>query len=134
MATQIVHSLFDNGPKICKDCHRMLPKDCTDEVCPACKERELFSKVKDFIRENDVTEFDVADHFEIPLHKVKSWIREGRIQYKELHTPTIESLHCQQCGEPIAFGTLCPKCQRKLSSSGSVTIPSSSHDNRFRYL
>ena len=56
MATQIVHSLFDNGPKICKDCHRMLPKDYTDEVCPACKERELFSKVKDFIRENDVTE------------------------------------------------------------------------------
>lgn len=134
MATKLTQSLFDNGPKLCKDCHRILPKDYADEICPACKERELFSQVKEFIRENDVTEFDVAYHFDIPLHKVKGWIREGRIQYKDLHIPTIESLHCQQCGEPIFFGTFCPKCQRKVSSSGSTTVTTKEHDNRFRYL
>ncbi len=134
MATRFAQSLFDNSPKICKECHRILPKDYTEEICPACKERELFSKVKDFIRENDVTEFDVAEHFQIPLHKVKGWIREGRIQYKELHTSSIVSLHCQQCGEPIAFGTLCPKCQRKVSTSGSAVATTKDHDNRFRYL
>lgn len=134
MAERIIRSLFDNEQNTCAICHRILQKDYPDELCPACKEQELFSRVKDYIRANDVTEFDVADHFEIPLHKVKGWIREGRIEYKELHTPALINLHCQICGEPIQFGTLCSKCQRKSNTSGSARVNTDTVSERFRYL
>lgn len=120
--------------KLCSDCRRALPQSYTDDICPACKERALFSEVKDYIRANDVNEFDVANHFSIPLHKVKGWIREGRIEYKELSSPTIESMHCQKCGTPIRFGTLCPKCQRKSNTSGNATFSLGDEIDRFHYL
>lgn len=135
MGERIVRSLFDPEARACEYCRRTLPKDYTDTICPNCKENELFSRVKDYIRANDVTEFQVADHFEIPLSKVKGWIREGRIEYKELHTPALINLHCQHCGEPIQFGTLCSKCQRKANTKGSTGhAPSGNADEKFRFL
>ena len=134
METSNSKSLFVNDIKVCKECHRDLKPDYTEEICPACKERLLFSRVKDYIRENDVNEFQVAQHFEIPLFKVKGWIREGRIQYKELQTPTVESLHCKECGEPISFGSLCRKCLRKSNISGNALFTSPEEEERFRFL
>ena len=134
METSNSKSLFVNDIKVCKECHRDLKPDYTEEICPACKERLLFSRVKDYIRENDVNEFQVAQHFEIPLFKVKEWIREGRIQYKELQTPTVESLHCKECGEPISFGSLCSKCLRKSNISGNALFTSPEEEERFRFL
>ncbi|MCI8634058.1 MAG: hypothetical protein HFJ05_00420 [Eubacterium sp.] len=134
METSNSKSLFVNDIKVCKECHRDLKPDYTEEICPACKERLLFSRVKDYIRENDVNEFQVAQHFEIPLFKVKGWIREGRIQYKELQTPTVESLHCKECGEPISFGSLCSKCLRKSNISGNALFTSPEEEERFRFL
>ena len=133
MATLNSKSLFDSGIKACKECHRDLKPEYPEDTCPACKERMLFSRVKDFIRENDVTEFQVAEHFEIPLFKVKGWIREGRIQYKDVQTPTLETLHCTECGEPITFGSLCSKCLRKSNISGNA-FSSDEEDVRFRFL
>ena len=57
-------------------------------------------------------ELDVAEHFDIPIAKVRKWIREGRIQYKGEAGKTISSIYCQICGKPIEFGTLCPECHR----------------------
>lgn len=82
-----------------------------DEICPECKDLNLFAEVKDYIRENDVKEIDVADHFGIPVAKVRRWIREGRIQYKE--GEHITPIHCQVCGKTIDFGAVCPECRRK---------------------
>lgn len=134
MATHYPVSLFDADTKVCKECHRNLGKNYPGDICPACKERVLFSQVKDYIRENDVNEFEVAKHFEIPLNKVKGWIREGRIEYKELNRPTVESLHCQECGEPITFGSLCTKCLRKANISGNAATTFEDVDERFRFL
>lgn len=135
MATHIATSLFDNGIRNCKECRRDLPDDYLEDVCPACKERILFSNVKEFIRENDVTEFDVAKEFNIPLFKVKGWIREGRIEYKELQQPAMKNLHCQKCGKEISFGSLCTECLRKANISGSAALmPNSSDEEKFRFL
>jgi RNA polymerase subunit RPABC4/transcription elongation factor Spt4 len=98
--------------KYCKQCQRSLPEFYEDELCPSCKEANLFAEVKDFIRSNDVKETDVAEHFDIPVGKVRKWIREGRIQYRGKNGETISSVHCQICGKPIDFGTLCPECHR----------------------
>ena len=51
MATQKAESLFEHSESVCKECRRNLPPDYPGEVCPACKERILFSQVKDFILE-----------------------------------------------------------------------------------
>ena len=134
METPNSKSLFANDIKVCKECRRDLQPNYQEDICPACKERLLFSRVKDYIRENDVNEFQVAQHFEIPLFKVKGWIREGRIQYKELQTPTVEALHCKECGEPISFGFLCSKCLRKANISGNATFISKEEEERIRFL
>ena len=134
MNHHVSEALFANDVDGCKECHRTLPKNYTEDICPACKERLLFSKVKEYIRTNDVTEYDVAKEFGIPLMKVKGWIREGRIEYKELHNPTLENLHCQEYGKSISFGSLCPDCLRKANLSGSATYSFENADQRFRFL
>lgn len=134
MATRLTESLFDNNHKVCSECHRDLPKDYPDTTCPACKERILFSKVKDFIRANDVTEFDVAKEFDIPIFKVKGWIREGRIEYKDLQPKTMKNLHCQHCGKSISFGSLCTECLRKSNISGNAAFPFGTEEEKFRFL
>ena len=128
------HYLFD-APRECKDCRRPLPKDYTGDICPRCKERDLFSRVKEYIRANDVTEYMVAEEFKIPLSKVKHWIREGRIEYKELASkPKIEAMHCVKCGTPIQFGSICSQCHRKSKMSGATTYALKDKDERFHTL
>lgn len=98
--------------KTCAQCGRYLDERYPDEICPTCAEMNLFAEVKEYIRENDVRETDVAEKFDIPVSKVRGWIREGRIQYKGTGANTISSVHCQICNKPIDFGTLCPECHR----------------------
>lgn len=69
--------------RYCKNCGRVLSPTYEAELCPTCEENQLFDKVRDYIRKNDVTEMQVAEHFGIPQKKVKAWIKEGRIEYKE---------------------------------------------------
>lgn len=98
--------------KTCTQCGRYLDERYPEDICPACEEMNLFSAVKEYIRENDVKETDVAEKFDIPVSKVRGWIREGRIQYKGIGANTISSVNCQICGKAIDFGTLCPECHR----------------------
>lgn len=99
-------------PKRCKQCGNGLSEEYTQDICPRCQEINLFADVKDYIRKNDVRETDVAEHFDIPIGKVRKWIREGRIQYRGEDGKTLSGVHCQICGKAIDFGTLCPECHR----------------------
>ena len=92
----------------------------------------LFQEVKEYIRANDVTEYDVASHFNLPLQQVKQWIREGRIEYKDSHLNTI-SMYCIKCGAPISFGQLCPKCLKQMNMAGH-SCGSPLEDSRMRYF
>lgn len=126
-------SLFENL-KFCSVCHTPLPLNYEEETCPFCKENQLFSEVKEYIRANDVTEYQVADHFHIPQRQVKKWITEGRIEYKE-EEERIVTLHCSKCGETIAFGTLCQKCYREQfqTKAGYATIKEGEKD-KMRFM
>lgn len=109
--------------KTCKACNKPLPASYQEELCPECIDRALFDEVKDYIRSNDVTEYDVAAHFHIPRHKVMQWIRDGRIEYRDEHLNSIVSTHCRICGTPISFGSLCSKCMKKNNTSVHSKIP-----------
>jgi len=113
-------NLFDNV-RFCKSCNCQLPKDYPDSLCPHCKELELFQKVRSYIRDNDVTERDVADHFNIPLLKVKMWIHEGRIEYKSHEKNISYNGRCANCGKPIALGTVCSECMQKMHQSNQAS-------------
>ena len=128
-------SLFNNS-KFCAICRGSLPEDYEDELCPFCKENQLFSEVKEYIRSKDVNEYQVAEYFNIPRRLVKKWILEGRIEYKE-DEERLDTLHCAKCGEPITFGNLCQKCYRELNNmerAGFGAISFDSEDNRMRFL
>lgn len=102
----------------CGICGKRLPNTYNHPLCPACQEIQLLRDVKDFIRDNDVNEYQVANYFRIPVQKVKSWIREGRIEYK-IQNPenhSIDEIHCQKCGAPISFGNYCTKCTKAMNN------------------
>ncbi len=128
--------LFDNSYKYCTFCGRTLPADYEEDCCPGCVENELFSRVKDYIRENDVNEYQVAMEFEIPIGQVKKWIKEGRIVYKENKDgQKIVSVRCQKCGEAVIFGTLCQKCLKQVNRKlKGYEAGGKSDDSKMRYL
>lgn len=102
----------EDGIKYCVQCGRTLNTLYKDDICPECKEINLFSEVKEYIRSNDVREADVAEHFNIPIRKVRDWIKEGRIHYKDNGDTTVSTVYCQICGKPIDFGSVCSECRK----------------------
>ncbi len=103
-------TLFQGG-KFCLWCHCPIPMSSESEYCENCQESIRFREIRDYVREHDVNEFQLAEEFGLPLRKVKQWIREGRLEYKELNN-TMVNLHCQRCGKAIHFGNFCPECNR----------------------
>lgn len=124
--------LFQNY-KYCDICHRPLPLNYKESVCPSCEEYALFQQVKEFIRASDVNEYQVSMHFNIPLQLVRKWIREGRIQYKEATKEKV-TLHCQLCGAQVSFGSICPKCLKEQNISGSVSRQRTTDPGNMRHL
>lgn len=124
---------LDNG-KYCSCCQRPLAPEYEKEMCPACEEFEFFSRVKDYIRTHDVTEYQLAEEFQIPLRRVKDWIKEGRIEYKEGPVKKLQELRCAGCGEPIQFGTLCQKCYRLKNTPKGTAASQKDEDSRMRFL
>ena len=122
--------------KECEFCGRPLPIHYEKTLCPNCLEAQLFRDVKEYIRANQVNEYNVAEHFNIPLKQVKAWIRDGRIAYR-LDTPTgnLAHIHCQKCGAPISFGSLCPKCLKQINGNkGYSNETFADQESRMRYL
>lgn len=121
----------------CKLCKKALPRSYKEEYCPTCKELRLFDSVREYIRSNDVNEYQVAAHFEIPVRIVKQWIKEGRIEYKEQEKKSIISTHCSRCGAPVTFGTLCTQCLRLMNGEkmqGFGKIERKEEDDKMRFL
>lgn len=120
--------------KECEFCKRPLPDDYDETMCPHCIENQLFHEVKEFIRENDVNEYQVAAEFHIPVRQVKEWIREGRIEYKT-QPKNLSSDYCVRCGASILFGSYCSKCMKLASmNKGYAVNDMPMEDSQMRFL
>lgn len=134
------HSNNDRKSKynLCEYCGAPIPTTSEDSFCDACREYVLFQQVREYIRENDVNEFQVSSYFNIPLRVIKQWIKEGRIEYKTLEDGkrTINSrMRCERCGAPVTFGVLCPKCLQLLNKNVSgYNVQSLDNDDRMFFL
>ncbi|SDB18271.1 hypothetical protein [Eubacterium oxidoreducens] len=124
--------------KQCEECGRAMPIDYPHNICPTCKENSLFREVREFIRANDVNEYQVADKFNLPVEQVKNWIRNGRIEYKQLGEKNLMGgNYCARCGASVSFGTLCPKCLRLMNNQKkgvAIQKPSDSDNSKMRFL
>ena len=67
--------------KYCTHCGCAISRNSELKFCANCQETILFQEVREYIRSNNVNEFQVAEHFGLPLSVVKSWMREHRIEY-----------------------------------------------------
>ncbi len=70
------------GRRYCANCGRPLPASRMKSLCEQCEAEAIYKDVKDYVRENDVNEYQVADHFDISVDMVRKWIREGYMSYK----------------------------------------------------
>lgn len=75
--------------KYCEHCGQPIPRSAEFNCCAHCQETILFHEVKNYIRENNVNEFQVAERFGIPLRIVKHWMKERRIEYVNPKNPPI---------------------------------------------
>lgn len=74
--------------KFCAHCGVAIPRSAEFACCVRCQETIVFQEVRDYIRHNNVNEFQVAEHFGLPLGLVKHWMKERRIEYTEGKYPT----------------------------------------------
>lgn len=129
-------ALFQNA-KYCKNCGRILVANWTKDICNECETVLLFDDVREYIRSNEVNEYDVAAHFDIPVGMVQYWIKEGRIEYKEREEKTIFNAFCQRCGVKVTFGTLCQKCLKEMNDQRkgyAVKAIGAQEDGKLRFL
>lgn len=73
---------YNTDRRKCKRCGKLLAASYEGEVCVSCLDDELYHEVKDYILTHSVTAKEVAEAFDIPLDKVKGWIRDGFIEYR----------------------------------------------------
>lgn len=77
--------LKNSGSKLrrCEKCGKALSRRHIGTICTECEQDAIYKDVKEFILHNDVTELEVADHFQLPLETIQRWIKEGHLSYKE---------------------------------------------------
>lgn len=123
--------------KYCAYCNKPISRSAESIYCPDCQERILFHSVREYIRDNDVNEFQVAERFDIPLRLVKHWIKEGRIEYKTAGDgkTIITSIRCSRCGAPATFGNVCTACLKLINKNvHGYGTQVTNDDNKMRYL
>ncbi len=71
-----------SSTRICEKCGHILPGSYKESLCRTCKEEALYKQVKEYIQNHSVTEFEVAQHFQLPLSTIRRWVADGRIEYR----------------------------------------------------
>lgn len=85
------------------------------KLCPVCRklDEEDFKKVKEYLYENPGASMtEVANALEIPVSKIKRYLREGRL---EIVSEQNLFLQCERCGIAINTGRFCDQCLKAMT-------------------
>jgi len=96
--------------KSCRICGRLFESDKSINVCPVCiaSEDTDFIKIREYLYEHPHSSiYEVATVLGITINKIKSFLREGRIEIVEKDN---QFLTCETCGKPIHSGRYCDEC------------------------
>jgi ribosomal protein L32 len=102
----------------CEQCGKLF-SSLSSRLCPECADRmdTYLGKAKEVLyRRPDIGVMDLAEEANIPFDVLKTFMREGRLQFRQTGTALID---CEMCGRPIISGTKCQACQDRLT--GYVT-------------
>lgn len=94
----------------CKRCGRMFQFKGYSDICYNCYTRDEieFKRIKEYLYEHPFAKiFEVSSDLDIPVSKLKRFLREGRLEIVE---KTNAFLLCEKCGKPIRSGQYCDEC------------------------
>lgn len=98
----------------CPDCGKLF-NQMRERVCPACvvAEDELFTKVRDHMRDNDVHHVtQLSEETEVSRELILKWVDDGRLI---MEVAASERPGCKRCGKPAAGGDLCSACRKEMA-------------------
>ena len=103
------------GAKNCARCGRIFNHLAGPPLCHACREddEKAFERVKEYLFEYPGASMtEVATALELPLGKIKRFLKEGRLEIKEGSNFILE---CERCGVSIKSGKYCEVCSHDLA-------------------
>lgn len=98
----------------CENCGKLF-SSLSSRLCPECSDLmdEYLGRAKEVLyRRPDIGVMELSEAADIPFDALKSFIRDGRLQFRQAGAVRIE---CEMCGRPITSGTKCEACQARLT-------------------
>jgi flagellar operon protein (TIGR03826 family) len=102
----------------CSNCGRIFDKRIRD-ICPACIEEEEkdFLQIKDYLNDHPTAGIkEISEETGITERRGISFFKNGRLLASRRNREH-KLLSCERCGEPIAYGKFCERCQQVLSKT-----------------
>lgn len=96
--------------KNCPICGKIFDSNQYITICPACVQQDerTFDRIREYLFLRPLaTVFEVANDLDMPIHFIKRYLREGRLEIRERNNTFLD---CEQCGRPITSGHLCSEC------------------------
>ncbi len=100
----------------CRNCGRAY-RGSNPDLCPDCLEQDEdnFLSVRNFIKANPKVSLEVvAEATGVEEEKIRTYLRDGRLEAASLTGPVLE---CHRCGKPIQNGMYCVLCSSKIKNT-----------------
>lgn len=111
---------------VCNICGRSFENTASVNICKNCIEQDIsdFNKIRDYLFIHPKAKMlEVSTNLDIPIRKIKRFLRESRLEIVEKDNPFLK---CDNCGKPICLGTLCEDCKDKSAHDFKSTFTGSS--------
>lgn len=99
----------------CSRCGRFFESNGFIILCPTCYEKDQkdFERIRQYLYEHPRAKiFQVSTDLDMPVSKLKRYLREGRLEIVEKDN---QFLKCEACGKSICSGVYCEDCSRKYN-------------------
>jgi len=117
----------------CERCGKTFNSSGFFNVCPVCTglDEQDFLRIKEYLYEHPGAKLlDVVTDLNIPVRKIKRYLRENRLEILEKNN---RFLFCEMCGKPIRSGQFCDTCYKEFHRDYNtiyIGAVNSKHTNR----